>query len=112
MQFIKTINQVVAFIIELGMFAIVSYWGYQQGKTIVAKYSFAIILLIVAIALWGIFAAPNSLYRLEFSMRIIFELFLFSIASFLLYKTGHSTLAVCFGTIALTSEAIAYIFKQ
>lgn len=112
MQLLKTLNQVIAFLLEIGMFIAFAYWGFQQGKTNLTKYSFAIALPLIVIVLWGFFAAPTSQYRLEFPIRIIFELLLFSIASFLLYKTGHLTLAVCFGAIALISEIVAFIFKQ
>lgn len=112
MQIIKLINQVVAFLLEIGMFIAFGYWGFHQGKTNLLKYSFAIVLPAIAIILWGFFAAPKSEYRLEFPPRIIFELCLFAIASFFLYKTGNSKLAIWFGVIALINEMIAYIFKQ
>jgi hypothetical protein len=112
MQIIKLINQVIAFFLEMGMFISLGYWGFLQGKTNLTKYSFAIALPMIAIILWGFFAAPKSEYRLEFPIRIFFELCLFVIASFLLYRTGNSRLAIWFGAIALVSEIIAYILKQ
>ncbi|MEO7044472.1 MAG: YrdB family protein [Ferruginibacter sp.] len=112
MQIIKLINQVIAFFLEIGMFIALGYWGFQQGRTNLTKYSFAVALPIIAIILWGFFAAPKSEYRLEFPIRIIFELCLFAIASFLLYRTGNSKLAIWFAAITLVSEIIAYIFKQ
>ncbi len=112
MQIIKLINQVVAFSLEIGMFIAIGYWGFYQGKTSLTKYSFAIVLTLIAITLWGIFAAPNSEYRLEFSTRIIFELSMFFLASFLIYRIGNLKLAICFGILAIISETIAYIYKQ
>lgn len=112
MQIIKLINQIVAFLLEIGMLIAIGYWGFHQGKTNLTKYSLALALPAIAIILWGFFAAPKSEYRLEFPVRIIFEICLFAIASFLLYKTGNSKLAIWFGAIALVNEIIAYIFKQ
>jgi len=112
MQIIKLINQVVAFLLEIAMIIAIGYWGFHQGRTSLTKYSIAIVLPIVAIILWGFFAAPKSEYRLAFPLRIVFELCLFAIASFLLYQTGNSKLATWFAVIALTNEIVAYFFKQ
>ena len=54
----------------------------------------------------------KDFWRLGFPLRIIFELCLFAIASFLLYKTDNSKLAIWFGAIALVNEIIAGVFKQ
>ncbi|MEO6838547.1 MAG: YrdB family protein, partial [Ginsengibacter sp.] len=94
------------------MLIIIGYWGFHQGKTNLTKYSFAIVFPAIAIILWGFFAAPKSEYRLEFPIRIIFELCVFAIASICLYKTGNSKLAIWFGAISLINEMIAYFFKQ
>lgn len=112
MLIVKLINQVVAFLLEISMFIAVGYWGFYEGKTNVMKYSFALALPAITIILWGIFAAPKSEYRLEFPIRIIFELCLFAVSTILLYKTGNSKLATWFGTLAFLNEILACVFKQ
>jgi hypothetical protein len=62
--------------------------------------------------LWGIYAAPNSKYRLEFNYRIVFEMAMFSCAAVLLSKSGYTHLAAIFAVIVVISEIIAFIFKQ
>ena len=112
MQIIRFVNQVVAFLLEIAMLISIGYWGFVEGKTILTKYSLSIFLPIVAIILWGFFAAPKSKYRLKFPLRIIFELCLFAFASILLYQTENSELAIWFGVIAFTNKIITYFFRQ
>lgn len=112
MQFLKTINLALAFLLELAMLASIGYWAYLQGKSPLIKWSLAVVLPVLAMILWGIFAAPKSQYRLDFNARIIFELVMFSLAAFLLYKADHPTLALCFAALAVFSITVAFIYKQ
>ena len=112
MEIIKSVNQLIAFLLELGLFFIVGFWGFQQGQTTITQYAFAVVLPLIAIVLWGIFAAPKSSNRLAFPVRLIFEMGLFTLASVLLYTTGNTTSAISFGLIALINEVTAYVSKQ
>ena len=112
MQLIKLFNQIIAFLLEFFMFVSLAYLGFQNGKTVLVKYLLAVGLPLIAIILWGFFAAPNSTYRLEQTPRIFFEIALFISTAILFYKSGYTTLAFTFGAIVLLSETIAYFFKQ
>lgn len=112
MQLIKFINQIIAFLLELFMFISLAYLGFQNGKTVLLKYLLTIGLPLIAIILWGLFAAPNSSYRLEHTPRIFFELVLFLSTAILFYKSEHTTIAFTFGVIVLLCEATAFFFKQ
>ncbi len=112
MQILKTLNLALAFLLELAMLASIGYWAYQQGKSPILKWVLLIILPLAAMILWGIFAAPKSQYRLDFNARILFEIVMFSLAAFLLYKAGQSTLSLCFAALSIVSITIAFIYKQ
>ena len=112
MKIIKYSNLLIAFLLEIVSIIIISYWGFLQGKTSVSKYTLAILLPLVAIILWGRFAAPASKHRIKFPYRIIFELVFFAIGTFLLYKTGNDNGAMYFGITALLSKAVAFIYHQ
>lgn len=111
MQMLKTINQIVAFLLELGMLAAVGRWGYLQGKSSWAKYLIAILLIAVVVALWGYFAAPKSAHRLSLGYRIIFEFGLFMVATFMLYRSGYTNYALSFGLVAVLNLALEYYFE-
>ena len=112
MQLIKFFNQIIAFLLELFMFISLAYLGFKNGKTVLVKDLLAAGLPLIAIILWGFFAAPNSTYRLEQIPRIFFELALFISTAILFYKSGYTKLAFAFGAIVLLSEVTAFFFKQ
>ncbi len=112
MPFLKNINQILAFSLELGMFFSISYWGFLQGKSTLTKWAIAIACLAIAVTLWGVFAAPNSQTRLTFPIRLIFELFMFLLAAFLLYKLNFTGWSLAFALLSIVSVTIAFIFKQ
>ena len=112
MGIVRYLNMALAFGLELAMFASFGRWGYLQGKTTFLKYLLAAVLVIAAIILWGVFAAPKSEYRLTFIPRLIFELVMFLTAALLLYKSGQTTLGVWFICLAILSVTLAFFLKQ
>ena len=112
MQLIKSINQVIYFLVELSMLASLGYTGFQLSQHPFGKYVTGIGLPLLAAILWGVFAAPRSAHRLELPYRSLFALTLFGLTVFLLYRTGQTRLAIYFGSIALICESIALALKQ
>lgn len=112
MQVLKGLNQVLYFLLELGMLGSFGYAGFQSSQHPVWKYIIAICLPLAAATLWGLFAAPRSEYRLEFHYRTLFALTMFGLAFFLLYRTGQSRLAITLAILALASELTALKFEQ
>lgn len=111
MQLIKYVYLTLAFLLELVMFFSFSYWGFQKGQSLISKWSLAILFLAVSITLWAIFAAPKATTRLDFPLRLIFELSMFLLAAFALYKLNYSTVALLYAILAILSIAIALVFK-
>lgn len=88
------------------------YWGYQNGKGTGWKYGLAIGLPVLAMVLWGYFAAPRSEHRLIFPYLTIFNVLLFSLTAFVWYKSDHPVSAIIFLNIVLLSEFAAVLLKQ
>ncbi|GAB4029722.1 YrdB family protein [Spirosoma jeollabukense] len=112
MQLLKGLNQLLYFLLELGMLGSFGYAGFQSSQHPVWKYIIALGLPLVAATLWGHFAAPRSSHRLEFPFRSLFALTMFGLAFFLLYRTGQTRLAITLGILALASEVTAIALKQ
>lgn len=112
MEIIKASNLVLKFLLELAMLASFAYWGFIRGKTTLAKYALAIVLVAVAIALWAYLGAPKSAHRLPLNYRLIFEVFMFGSAAFLLYNTGHHNLAFIFAALSVLCILGEWFFKQ
>lgn len=112
MQLLKGLNQILYFLLELGMLGSFGYAGFHSTQHPYGKYIIAIGLPLVAATLWGLFAAPRSGYRLDFPYRSLFALTMFGLAFFLLYRTGQTRLAIMLGMLALASELTAIAFKE
>ena len=112
MQILKSLNEILAFILELAMFFCIGYFGFTKGRTVTSKWIIAIICVVIAITLWAIFASPNSQTRLNFPIRLVFELSMFLLASFLLYRLNYSYLSFCFALLSILSVVVAYFLKQ
>ncbi len=112
MQILKGFNQLIYYLVELAMFASLGYVGHYANAYTLGKYLIALGLPLLAIILWGIFAAPRSAYRLEPPYRALFALALFGITAFLLFRFGLVRVALLFGVVALLSQLLALALKQ
>lgn len=112
MQVFKFIHQLVAFLLELVMLAAFGYWGFKTNQTPVLKWLVGIGLPLIAVVLWGIFAAPRSVHRLPLPYQILFGWMLFGLAGYMLYQTGHKTMATLFLSVAIASGVIAYFTER
>lgn len=109
---IKGLNQLIYFLLELSMFASLGYIGFRSNSHSYGKYVTGFGLPLTAVVLWGIFAAPRSVHRLETPYRSMFALTLFGLTALLLHRAGYPRLAIAFGLIALASELLALALKQ
>jgi len=112
MKILKYLNLGLAFAIEICMIASLVYWGFYSGKSIFTKGLLGVGIPIVVMVLWGLFSAPNSQYRFIQPYRLAFELIIFMVAAFALYKTGKTNLALAFGALTVISEVAAFVWQQ
>ena len=112
MQTAKAINQLIQFMVEMAMLGAMGYSGFHLGKTPVAKFALAFVLLSVVVVLWWLFAAPKAPHRLKLPARLFFKLALFLIAAWLLFLSGQQNLAIGFAMVAVINECIAACLKQ
>jgi len=70
------------------MLVTIGYWGYSQGKTNLAKYSFAIALPMVAVVVWVIFAAPTLNIGCNFRLESFLNYAYFQLHVFCFIKQG------------------------
>src|ERR1035437_9192832 len=57
-----TVNDVVAFLVELAAILALSAWGFRAGSGLVPKVLLGLGTPAAAIALWNMFAAPRSVF--------------------------------------------------
>jgi hypothetical protein len=104
---VKQLNLAVKFLLELGALAAFGWWGAE-----VAGVGGAIVLPLVAVVLWGMFAAPRAARRLPLRLRAPFELTVFALAALALWAAGSLALAAAFAAIAAVNAALLTVFGQ
>ncbi|WP_036185233.1 YrdB family protein [Ureibacillus manganicus] len=83
------------FICEILALIIFGMWGFLQGKIVGAIGA----PLVVAV-IWAMFGSPNAPYKLQGFYGSILELFIFLVASYILYSLGHTYLSLIYCIIA------------
>jgi len=81
----------LAFTVEMAMLVAYGRWAYLQGKSPLLKIVFVTVLVGAVVTVWGLFCARKANYRLGFTTRMIVELLLFKLSSFLLHGKDAST---------------------
>jgi hypothetical protein len=104
---LKIVNLGVRFVLELCALAALAYWGSQTGPLAVSIV-LAIAAPLAGVAIWGVFAAPQSPNRLPARRRLLVEIPFFGAAAAGLAVTGQWTLAAIFAGVVVLSELVTY----
>lgn len=105
---LKTINQVIVFLLEMAMLVTYGYYGMTRPWNLALKLLFTFLILAAAIGLWSVFAAPKSGQRLEMPYLALFRAGMFLTAAFLLFQCGHRNTALIFAVIILITQAVSW----
>jgi Protein of unknown function (DUF2568) len=103
---VEPANLLLKFLLELAAFATFAAWGAEAGSGIGAVV-LAVAAPLVAVLLWGRFAAPRSAHRLPRRTRVPFELAIFALAVVALIAVGHLAIALALAAaIALNAVGL------
>jgi hypothetical protein len=103
---VRTFSLALKFLLELAAFAAFAYWG--AGVNIAV----AIAAPVVAIILWGVFAAPRSERRLPTAPRVVFEASVFALAVIALLAADAPIAALVLAILAAMSFTLLARFDQ
>lgn len=98
------LNLVLRFVLELGAPAALFYAGLRVGGR-VAGAALGVLAVVVAAAVWGLFASPRARISLPLAERLAVELAFFGPAAVGLVLAGHPILGV-FLALAVVSRAL------
>ena len=107
----RTANLALKFLLELSAFAALSYTGsalFDGAAAVVV----AILLPVLAILVWGRWAAPKASHRLPTPTRIPLELGVFAVAAVGLLLSSRPVLATIFAVLAAVNAALLTAFRQ
>ncbi len=106
-ELLKTLNQTITFLLEIAMLFALGYYGMTKSWNLFSKLLLAVLLIGIAVFLWGMYAAPRSSNRLEMPALAFFRASLFLTASFLLYQSGQKNSALIFAGLTIVTQTIS-----
>ena len=112
MEFIKSLNVGLRFILELTLLFVIAYSSYHIFENTFVRWFLAIALPIAVASIWGYYVAPKSQHILSMPWRSIVVIVLFSLATILLAKAGQGRLAVYFMSVFAINELLIILRKQ
>ncbi len=108
----ESLNLLIAFLLEIGLIFIASFWAYAQAKAPWSRILFPLIMAALVIGIWGYFLAPRSIHRLDNPLRATLKITLFMCASLTAYLVGWHRSAFGFGIVAVLNLLAAFAFGQ
>lgn len=112
MEFIKSLNVGLRFILELTLLFVFAYSSYHIFEHIFVRWFLAIALPIAVASIWGYYIAPKSQHILSMPWRSLVVIALFSLATILLSKASQGRLAIYFISVFAVNELLIILWKQ
>jgi hypothetical protein len=109
------LNLAVRFLLELAALVAYGILGWHLGSGLPLKVILALVLVVVAATLWGIFAVKGDRGRADKGpimvpgwVRLIVEVGIFIGAIWGLYAAGATVAALCFGIVVVLQLIASY----
>lgn len=102
----------VRFLTELALLAGLAVAGARLGAGIVLRIVDAVLLPVVAAALWGLFIAPRAPRRLSEPTRFVVEFVLFAAAGVALALSGWLVVGVVIAVAGIAFAVATRIFAK
>ncbi|MGH3424813.1 MAG: YrdB family protein [Nocardioidaceae bacterium] len=96
---------VLAFGCELAMVVLLAVAGWAVGEGVAVSVLLAVVLPVVAIAVWGVWMAPRSSRRLANPARLAAQGLLFVATAALVALAGHPWWGAGFAVVAIAAFA-------
>ncbi|MTE16660.1 YrdB family protein [Nocardia aurantiaca] len=100
-------NLTLAFVLELVAVGVLAYWGVRTGRGRIAKALLGAGLAIAAMALWGMFAAPQASFSIP-AAAVATKITVFGGAAAGLWQLGHRTATVAFPVLVVANLAVIH----
>ena len=101
-------NLFLAFVLELGALAALSFTGAHVGGGGGGATALAIALPLVAAVLWGTFASPRSVKHIPLA-KVAVKVAVFGLATIGLFANGHAALAVTFAILIVINTIALHL---
>jgi hypothetical protein len=112
LEALKGVNLLVAFLLELAMLVAFVVWAMSLELAPWLRWGTAVLLVVLAVTIWGIWAAPRSDLRLSGLALVLLQAALFSLAVLALVGARQQVWAIAFAVVAAVNLALAAVWGQ
>ena len=109
---LHALNEGLAFVFELIALVAIGWWGFHIGDNTADHYLHGLGAPLLAIVLWGLFAAPRSAVRTPMVGVLSVKIVVFAAAACGLWFTGNHVLAVIFAILVAINTTIATVDRN
>lgn len=99
-------NELLAFLVEVLAIAALSFSGWRAGGPLLG-----LALPVLAIVLWGLFAAPRARFPVPLAAQLGVKALVFGGAAVGLVATGHPVLGGTFAVLAAANTTAATVWR-
>ncbi|MDL4816672.1 YrdB family protein [Actinomadura opuntiae] len=104
---LHVLNEGLAFLLELAALAALAWWGFTTGGNAVVHILLGIGTPVLAMIVWGAFAAPRARFKVALPFVLLVKAVVFGAGALALHGVGHPALAAAFAVVALLNTALA-----
>jgi hypothetical protein len=112
MEFIKSINVGLRFILEICVLVAVGYWGFKTGTGTLLKIMLGIGLPLLVSVVWASFGAPGASRQPHGVWHLLLEVVIFGSGVVALFAAGKPSLAWVFGLVIVVNRVLMFAWKQ
>jgi hypothetical protein len=109
---LHTLNEGLAFVFELLALVALSWWGFHLGPNTADHVLLGIGMPLLAIVLWGLFAAPRSAVRTPMAGVLSVKVVVFGGAAVGLWFSATLVLAIVFAVLVAVNTIIATLDRN
>lgn len=102
-----TLNEVLAFLLELVAIGCLAWWGFGTDGGVVARTALGLGLPLAGVVLWGLFAAPKARVRLPLAGVLAVKALVFGGGAWGVHARGHTAAAVVLAAVTAVNTAVA-----
>ena len=111
-QTMRNLNAGFRFVLEMLVLLALLLFGVGAADDLLIGLPVAIVLIVVVMAVWGLFVSPKATYRLDDPARLGVELVIWFVGVLAFGFAIGWVVAILFGLAVLTSLALMFILGQ
>lgn len=108
LEAIKSVNMVLALVLELGVLVALGYWGFADESGMLVRIVLGIGLPVLAILVWGRWGAPRSRRQLHGLQFLLLRIVFFGSAVVALLFADQYTAGITFALLTTLFLVLVY----